>query len=531
MQLETYVRWASAFTVAFAPAWAWAQASAPITSVTLYPGSATVVRTVRVEAGSTRVVIPELTTQFATESLRVDADPGIRIGQIVTQDTSRTESANAAQATIEAKIQALKDQSAALDVQAGAADIVKGYLERTGSGQDDRSRSLADAKALTAVVAAISQAANDALGKKQQVALQQRDIGKKIAALERDLARASTQSHESRAVTIQLAAERAGVLRVSYQVNSAGWRPAYRAELDSATSKVAIERLAQVSQKTGEDWKGVKLTLSTAQPRQFTVPVSPEPWLLTYHPPRTLEQARARVAAAPAAAPAAAAVEAQAALDNYAPPTFQTDSTFATEFAVPNTVTLSADGQEISLALARESWPARQRVQVAPRQSTIPVIMGEVDRPAGVWPGGNLQLHRDGHYVGAMRWTPQADEKWELAFGRDELLQVRVEPIKGDSGSSGVFEKRNVRDIADRITLHSSHKAPIDVLVIAPTPVSTAEEIKVKASFEPQPTIQMWKQKRGVVAWERTLAPQQTSTIDVAYTIEYPKEGSVGGLR
>jgi uncharacterized protein (TIGR02231 family) len=532
--LRIPVRLIGAFALAFAPGWVLAQATAPITAVTVYPGSATVVRTVRIEGGATRVVIPEVTTQFATESLRVDADPGIRIGQIVTQDTSRTESAYAAQAAIEARIQALKDQAEALDVQAGAADIVKGYLERTGT-VDDRPKSPADAKALTAVVAAISQAAAEALGKKQQVAMQKREIEKKIAALQRDLGRARTDSRDTRTVTIQLAAERAGALRVSYQVDSAGWRPAYRAELDASKSKVGVERLAQVSQKTGEDWRGVKLSLSTTQPRQLAFPVAPQPWLLTYYPPiaNALERgdfiaAQNQLAAAPA--PAAAPM-AKLAQDGYQPPTFQTDSTFATEFAVPNLVTLGADGREVSITLARETLSAKQRVQVTPRQSTVPVVVAEVERPSGVWPAGNLQLYRDGNYVGAMRWSPQADEKWDLAFGRDDLLQVRVDPLKGDAASTGIFGKRNVRQIADRITLHSSHRTPIDLVVIAPTPVSTSEEITVKAVFEPKPTIPTWKQNRGVVAWERSIAPQQTWAIELGYTIEYPKEGSVDGLR
>jgi hypothetical protein len=34
-----------------------------------------------------------------------------------------------------------------------------------------------------------------------------------------------------------------------------------------------------------------------------------------------------------------------------------------------------------------------------------------------------------------------------------------------------------------------------------------------------------------VVAWKRTIAPQESAIIDVSYTIEYPKEGRVGGLR
>lgn len=510
-----------------------AQTAAPITAVTLYPGSATIVRTARVQAGATQLVLPELTAQFAPQSLRVEADSGIHIGQIVTQEASRTESGNPAQAALETRIQALKDQIATLDVQAGAADIVRAYLERASGGDtaSEHPRVPVDARTLTATVAALQQAATDALAKKNQVAIQKREIEQKVAALERDLKRMQSQSRETRTVTINLSADRAGAIRISYQLNNAGWRPAYRAELASASSTVLLDRMAQVSQKTGEDWRGVRLALSTAQPRQSTFAPTPQPWLIGYVPPRPPEDNVRRYAAPPAPAPMAPMAIQSGMEDTYRPPTFQTDSTFATEFVVTAPVTLPSDGREILVPLAREQLPATQRIQVSPRLSTAAVVMAEVDKPAGIWPGGDLQLYRDGSYVGATPWSPDAGEKWRLSFGRDDLLQVRVTPVNGDSGSAGVFEKRNVRRIADRITVRSAHTTPVQVLVLDAEPVSTSDEVKVQASLTPRPSVEGWEGRRGVVAWERTLAPQETATIDVAYTIEYPKEGNVTGLR
>jgi uncharacterized protein (TIGR02231 family) len=498
----------------------------------LYPGSATIVRTARIEAGATRFVVTDLSTQFATTSMRIEADPGIRIGQISTQDSSRAESANAAEAQLEARIQALNDQSAQLDVQAGAADIVKGYLERTGSAQStaEHAKTPADAKTLTAIVAAISDAATDALARKQKVDVQKREIAKKVEALERDLQRVRTQSRDSRTVTIQLSAERAGNLRISYEVGTAGWRPSYRAELNSTTSAVALERMAQISQKTGEEWKNVKVVLSTAQPRRGVVPVTPAPWLLSYSTPQAARERMPMQAMAPAPM-AIIGGQAMKEEDSYRAPTFQTDGNFVTEFTAPEPVTLASDGREVSFAIARTSLAAKQRIEVTPRMSTAAFVTAEADRPAGVWPTGDLQLYRDGSYIGAIFWNPQAAEKWTLSFGRDDLLQVKVDPIKADSGTTGVFDKKNVRQIADRITLRSNHRANVDVLVIEPTPVSTSDEIAVKSSFNPQPDIRDWEGKRGVVAWTRTLAPQQSVAIDVNYTIEYPKEGYVGGMR
>ncbi len=510
--------------------------TAPITAVTLYPGSATIQRAARVEAGATRLVVSDLTTQFALPTLRVDADAGIRVGQIVTQDVARTESANSAESALESRIQALKDQVAELEVKAGAADIVKSYLERAGGAPAaQHAGAVPDGKALSGMVAAINQAATDALARKQQVAVQRRDIDKQIEALERDLTRVRSESRDSRTVVIQLVADRPGTVRLSYQLNSAGWRPAYRAELNATASSVALERLAQVSQKTGEDWKSVKLSLSTTQPRAQLAAVAPQPWLLSYTPPRpTQESARGGYAMAAPAAAAAAPPPGRprsGTADNYQPPTFQTDSAFATEFTVNTPVTLPSDGREVALPLAREVLAARQRVQVTPRLSSVGVLTAEVTRPSGAWPDGNLQLYRDGHYVGATYWSPPGTEKWSLSFGRDDLLQVRLTPIKGDSATAGVFDKRNQRQMADQITLRSNHTTPIDVVAIEASPVSVSEEIRVQAQFKPRPTVEGWDQRRGVVAWERTLAPQETATIDVSYTIEYPREGSVGGLR
>src|SRR5437870_12393791 len=86
-----------------------AQETSRITSVTLYPGSATVERTARVTPGMTRLEISGLPANFDPQTLRVDADPGVRVGEVSAQDTARTAAPNAREAQLEEKIQALKD--------------------------------------------------------------------------------------------------------------------------------------------------------------------------------------------------------------------------------------------------------------------------------------------------------------------------------------------------------------------------------------------------------------------------------------
>src|SRR5438309_10775644 len=110
-----------------------AQDTSRITAVTLYPGSATVERSARVVPGMTRLEISGLPANFDPQTVRVESDPGVRIGEVSTQDQSRTAASNARESAIEERIQALKDRQAALDVDARSAQMAAGYISRLGA--------------------------------------------------------------------------------------------------------------------------------------------------------------------------------------------------------------------------------------------------------------------------------------------------------------------------------------------------------------------------------------------------------------
>lgn len=524
-------------------------ASAPITSVTLYPGAATITRTAAVAAGSTELVIEGITSGFDVQTLRVTGEAGIRIGEIETKDAARTDSPNPAQAELEVRIQSLNDEVAALEAEASAADLVKDYLSRLGTPAGDAAnRAAPDAKTLSATLDIIGRTANEAMARKARLAVQKRELQKKIVALQRDLQRLRGHTKEDRTITVHLAAARAGSVQLAYQINSAGWKPSYRAELDSGRSTVALARLAQVSQKSGEDWKDVKIVLSTSQPRLSPMAPEAEPWLLgfekasPYIPPPQLElrQSEPRAyAPAPAAvmptvmakqrAMAGAAADA-AGPPPYEPPTFEMETAYTSEFEVPARVNLPSDGREVTLELNAQTIAVRQGVLVVRRAELAGTLTAQAARPDGVWPPGEMELYRDGSYVGRGSWNLQASDKLDLSFGRDDLLRVTVDPVKSDSADSGFFAKRNQKHIADIITLRSSHTAAIDVRLVESSPESTDEAVTVRKSFDPKPGIEAWEQKRGVVAWERSLKPGEAAKFSVDYVIEFPKDGRVIGL-
>lgn len=506
---------------------AYAEDASEITAVTLYPGSATIERTARVAPGMTRLEISGLPANFDPQTVRVDADPGVAIGEVSTQDVARTRAPNSREAQLEEKIQALKDKQAALDAEVKSAEMVKEFLSRLGA-PGEKPAPLPDARSLAGVIELIRKNSGESLARVQRALIQKRDLAKQIAALERDLARLKSGARDTRTILVGVSAERGGSARVSYQVNGAGWRPAYRASLDSHTSLLELVRQGVVQQTTGEDWSGVKLKLSTGQPRLSPQGPDPRPWWVSLPVARPY----AAVSGAVGEAPASLAMKREARLDMVAqtPAPVETQTTFSTEFEVPGLVTLPSDGRKVTVSLARLSLPAKMRLRVVPRLDLAAIVTAEAARPGGVWLPGEIQLQRDGSVVGSTQWNPQGSGDLVLPFGRDNLVRVKLDRVKDRNGSAGIIDRKNEREITDVLTLSSFHKTPLDLVVLESSPVSTSDQITVKTAFDPKPQTENWEQRQGVVAWERSIAPNETVKITVSYTIGYPREGTVVGL-
>jgi len=281
------------------------QEAGRITRVVLYPGSAAIERSARVAAGASKVEMTGLPANFDLRTLRVEADAGIVVGEVAVHDVSRAEALSGRESELEGRIEALKDEKAALEVEVKTAELVRNYLASLSSrgGETEKSQPMVlDPKAIPAVIEAIRRGGGDAYGQIQRVEIKKRGIDKQLAVLERDLARLRSGGRDVRTLAISYSASRAGEVRATYQVTNAGWKPAYRAALDSSSSRVELERQATIVQRTGEDWRGVALRLSTGQPRAAQI-VDPATWQLVLRAPvqAGLSSSDVRSPAAPAA--------------------------------------------------------------------------------------------------------------------------------------------------------------------------------------------------------------------------------------
>jgi uncharacterized protein (TIGR02231 family) len=499
-----------------------------ITRVILYPGSATVERTAQISAGTQKLEIADLPANFDTQTLRIEADPGITLGAFIVKEVASTAAPNPRQAELEKQIEAIVDQIAQIDVERHSAELVTGYLAALGGSAESSKTSAAPH--LGATLEAIRQGGQDAYSRIRKATIQKRELEKQRIALQSELEKVQSQHRASRSLSLNLASSRKGQVRISYQVDGPGWQPAYRATLDSTTATVKIERQALITQASGEDWQQVALRLSTSQPQQSPQGPQVHPWPLQIREPRILAKPAARSALNSAQAPAPALM-AESASDAFLPEVQIEEGRFATEFEVATPVSLAADGRQITLHLEQHTLPVSLRAQAVPRQSTTAFLVASAELPQGVWLAGNIQLYRDGAYIGNTQWSAHDDRQLNLPFGRDDLIQISAHYPQIRNSESGLIEQRRERQMISEYRVHNRHQQAITLLLLEPSPISLDEKIRVEKRFDPAVSTENWEEKRGVIAWQGSIAAGATRLFKADYRISWPKDAEISGLR
>ncbi len=534
----------AAATTAYPTAHAQAQETSRVARVTVYPGSATVERVAKVAAGARSLTLGCLPASLDVQSLQINADAAVRVGEFNVLTEDRDVAAGCA-SPLDGRIRDLEDQIAAVKAEASALQLVDGYLRsvaQSGASPEPTAPANTAPRAatptpaqITATAEVLRKSGQDSFARAHQLQRKQEALALALKPLVAERDRVASQRARVVSVTINLAAEREGELRLSYQVRGPGWQPSYRATLDANKSTVLIERQALVAQNSGEDWSGVQLTLSTGQPGRATQGQLPRPWWLNVAPPPQGSPSVALMAAAPAPAPSIASGSGSraSASANEVMPTFDVsalDKTFATEFAVPQRITVPSNGQRVTLALGNHTAPATLVTRTAPAMEAAAYLVAQIAPPPGVWPAGTASLYRDGAFVGTGRidfgapgaGTPAGSNS--LSFGRDELVTVRAEPVQDLTGSSGFTGSRVERKTRRAYSVENRHKAAITLQVLHASPVSRNEKIEVESRYQPQPTDMAWNRSPGTVAWQQPVAAGATAQFSAEHTIRYPKD-------
>jgi uncharacterized protein (TIGR02231 family) len=529
------------------------QATSRIDAVTVYRSTARVTRVARVEvpAGDARVLLAGLPAELDDDSVRVEGRGVVKLHlHGVTVDEVTAASSGAAEAKVaERRLLELQEEDRALEDRIAAARARARFVESLkATYSEERAKNMAvrpvSAKEW-ADVASFVEAEGLGAGKAVRAAESaRRELKRKIEAASAELGKLAAKGRRvTKSIAVEVASDGAGPaeLVVSYTVPSAGWRPVWDARLDPATSKVELAFQGSVWQRTGEDWSGVRLAVSTAAPaRSLFVPQLEPRWLDRVVPLRrdaapaapaaeTFAAARAKSARAGAVAEKKQEV---AGVEAEEPAAEIEQGLLAASFASPRRESVDGAGRARKVLLARFPLAAELTRTSAPRLDRAAFLTAKAVNTTGVpiLPGG-AAVYVGEQFVGRadVPFTPPAGEI-RMAFGADDRVEIERRVVERKHDTSGLIGKKDVWRYRVRLSVKSRWNEPVKLTLLDLVPVARDGEIEVAVLDGTTRATREDPERPGVRAWDLDLRPREERVIELAYEVRVPRGVAVAGL-
>ncbi len=539
----------------------WAQDFAPpskIDAVTVYLQGADVVRSASVDvpAGEHKIILADLPANIDPRSIRVEGTGELAIASVDSRNVFKdTSAADAARKEFEKQILALTEERAGLDMVINDSNYQRDFVLKLADKQltpQSTTETLKgiDTVQLGSMLDLVGQRLANFAALTQKSQVRQREIDEKVNELNQRMAELPPgQDYRTEIViNIEAALPTKGDLRISYRINEAGWSPYYDAKLAIGSagkpSTLELIRRAEVTQSSGEVWKDVLLTLSTARPTGATaapeiaeievVIRGPEP-VVADAALETMEQGSAvkgggddEVDAQPKSVlrtlrlAAPIAKQKQAVVEVVG---FQANYVIATRVNVDNTgqskkVRITSTNQEVALQAI-----TTPRVDAAAYLTASFAMQGE-----GPQLGGAVNLYRDGVFVGqGVLPLLNPKEEAKLGFGVDDQIKVTRMEVKRLSGEEGFISSSNIELRGWDISVKNLHGIAMPILVQDRVPFATVKDITIEEiPGMSEPTERNVEKKRGVLSWTFTLEPQAENVLKTGYKISWPEGQRVG---
>ena len=511
-----------------------------IDAVTVFPRGAEVTREVSLAlpAGENRLIVNDLPGQIDAASVRVEARSaaGLTIGSVdVRSEAVKSSESETRRNEIEANIAALEAENRKLERRIDDQNFQKDLLEALGRGAiephkgDGVAISASELTQILDLAATRLAAMTDAVTAAQN---RQEKIGKELEELRREEQLLPGQPVYRSLVTIALRADAAGEasFTLRYGIADAGWRPVYDARLDTGTSDRApgldLVSRAEVSQRSGEPWANVALTLSTARITGATQapvlppePLSPRPLLAEKQAGSVMRQA---VPAAPMLNDLAEAKdmarEAEAQIET---------AGFEALYKIAGRQSIGNAGEAKGVRIASLTMPASLEAIAVPRLDPGAYLTAKfaLTGDAPTLPG-TVMIYRDGVFLGRGHLPLlNPGEQHALGFGLDDKVKVKRDETIRKSGETGIISTDNVEERAYSTKITNLHDRAIKVRLIDRMPYPTHEDINVEMlSGMTAPDERNVDKKRGIMAWVRELKPGGSDSINFGYRVTWPKK-------
>ena len=537
---------------------------APITRVTVYADRAEVVRTFkgRLEAGEQTLVFDRLPGATRLDQLRVEGRGEFTLLDIRPETVQTKEIANA-------QVRALQDALKAQDLRQQALNQTEARLTFQKSALD---------KMLARLTTAGKESANPEMDPlkwaafldfqdkqlaevdRQLLALQadREAVRAEVDRLNRELGALRGNERRSRLLAkVNLDVRQAGEVEVnlSYLVRGPSWSPSYDMRADTKAKTLEVTYRAEVRQATGEDWQGVSLRLSTAQPGLAGREPKMDPWFLTKAEAvafaGTVTGGRAGNGRADnrfqmfnevqvmgnsmtiSGVAGGGTLKRMEAMDERRA-SVQAGGTAAT-FVIDRKSDILADNKPAQVTVMRESFPAYFRHTCVPKLSPFVYLKTKaVNKTGFTFLPGPTAVFLDGAFVAQanLDLVPSGQDFWTY-LGVDQGVSVERKVLARREETTGVFGKKTLRTVFDQVFKLKNGKATdIELVLWDQVPASNHEDIKVvfeEPRYE-KDTDDLKLNESKFLEWRLPLKAGAKQDLPFRFAVERPEDIQVVGL-
>lgn len=518
-----------------------------ITAVTVYLDRALVVRKGKIQltGEETELIVPEFPLSLNTNSVRVAGRGTTRVKLLAVRTETSYEPVNQEIARLQAEIETVEEQKRTYKDRIDAVRLQNKFVQTLSEKSAERF-SLSLAKQETNITQ--TEELLNFLGDRYRnyadtltsLEKEEKKLDKNLSILYQQLKQIKN-SPSDRSYRILVAIEPSGAgefeLEISYIVDNASWTPLYDLQLDSDRKTLEVNYLAEVNQNTGEDWQGVSLILSTAQPSLGSFPSKLKPWYIDVHYPmpkqatmraRSIDSNEMLLSAAPAGE--SSDFDFGEELQEAEVTNSKVDRTgSAITFSVGGGNNIPSDNNPHKVTIFRDEYPIDWRYLAIPKLVNFAYLQATVTNPAeGVTLlPGEANIFRDNVFLGTTYLENIVPgETFELNLGIEEKLKLERELVERQVDKKFLGDRR-VINYAYRLKITNLLQQNTQIDLKEQLPVSRSEKIKVRLD-RVNPKIE--PKEMGILEWQLTLAPQQKIEIYYQFIVEHPHDLTIVGL-
>lgn len=511
-------------------------ATSRVTAVTVYPQGAEITREVQFQsvAGTHELLVTDLPSGTIADLVRFAPAEGLTLGafslrtdrlppreEVLTPDQAaaraEVERLEAAERLAGAAVKAVQARIEAAEAQAAYLRGISGEMPETATPESLRAIGQMISAEVLAAREGVLAAEAELWPLQQALSDVQEDLAQARAAL--DALPGRSQDYAALSVAVTSEAGGAHVVTLTHYISEASWRPVYDLNLmRQGEASLQVKRGVYVTQYSGEDWSGVSLTLSTAQPSEQAEPSTLYPDLRRIAPEADL--ARKGEAAMDGMVMEAPVVEAAVAAPD-----------MAGDFVVyryPVPVDVAAGVEDLRLALDELTFAPRVEARAVPRADSTAFLLAEfTNTTEEVLLPGNAYLLRDGVLVGGT-WLDRVapGEEAELGFGPIETLILSRDMPRKEEGETGILTTTNEITETAVLRVENLGSESWPVRLMEAVPYSEQTDLEARFEAEPEPSEVNVDAERGILAWDFDIAPGETREIRLQTSLRWP-EGMV----